>query len=108
MIDTFPEVTLKSSESNEATPFTDVEALSAVIVIILLVTAADIEFEPVTNKASVNKEITSFPVEPLILKSVTNPVSCEPSPMNEPVKFVVPATSPILSAETLPVPKSVA
>ena len=42
-----PEVTPKLVDENEATPFADVVALSAVIVIVLFDTAADIEFEPV-------------------------------------------------------------
>ena len=79
------------------------------IVTVLSVTAVTISFAvPANVKWSFNKSNVSFPVEPLITKSVARPVSPEPSPTNEPVNVEVPASSPKLSPLTRPEPKSVA
>ena len=53
--------------------------------IVLSLTTADIEFEPVTNKASVFKLSVSLPVEPLNANVLAIPVKLLPSPLNEPV-----------------------
>ena len=63
---TAPEVTVKSVESNEATPFTDEVASFAVIVIVLFVTAVSIAASPVTVNVSVRRLTVSVPVSPAI------------------------------------------
>ncbi len=55
------------------------------IVTVLLVTTVVTPLDPLKVNVSVNRLRVSLPVDPLIRRSVTSPVSCDPSPLNEPV-----------------------
>ena len=69
-----------------AVPYNDaVNATGTSIVSVLLVTVVTIPLLPLIIKSSVSRDNVSLPTDPLNRKSVTNPVSCDPSPLNEPV-----------------------
>ena len=89
LIDTFPLDTEKSSDTNEAIPFSDVEPSCTLTVTVLSVTAAVTPVQPANDRASFNKSTVSFPLEQLIDRLVARTVSPEPSPTNEPVRVDV-------------------
>jgi len=62
---------------------------------VLSVTAAVTPVPPANDKASVNRSNVSFPVEPLITKSVAIPVKPLPSPTNEPLNEPLPIISEV-------------
>ena len=75
LIDTAPDVTVKSVALNEATPLFVSVASSAETVIVLFVTATSIPSPPATVNVSVKRLTVSVPVSPAIDRFVATSVS---------------------------------